>query len=132
MYGSGGDKGYVSQDGIKGYLSKDKVSFSGFEADMSFGAIDSVYDGLFNDFPCSGILGLAYDTVSIDQYPTFIESIDTADKSFGFFLNNDIEGSYMTIPGMETEGLTKIATHDVIEMSQWNLNLTSLTGPNGK
>jgi hypothetical protein len=68
----------------------------------------------------------------VNKLPTFLESSNLDDKSFGFFLHNNPEKSYMTIPGMETEGLTKIATHKVIEKSYWNVNLTSMTGPNGK
>jgi len=37
----------------------------------------------------------------------------------------------MTIPGFETEGYTLKGTHNVIEQSYWNLNLVSVTGPNG-
>lgn len=39
--------------------------------------------------------------------------------------------SYMTFPGFETDGFTKIATHNVIEQSYWNVDFASITGPNG-
>jgi hypothetical protein len=122
-YGSGG---------VKGYVSKDKASFGGVDAAMSFGEVKSVSGATFYISQMDGIIGLGYDTISVNHLPTFIESSDLEDKSFGFFLHNNPEESYMTIPGMETEGLTKIATHDVIEKSYWNVNLTSVTGPNGK
>jgi len=37
----------------------------------------------------------------------------------------------MTIPGMDTEGLTKVQTHEVIEQTYWNVKLTGMSGPNG-
>jgi len=63
-----------------------------------------------------GILGLGYDSISVNGIPTWLTASDLEDKSFGFFLHNDYDGdSYMTVPGMEEEGLTKIATHNVVE-----------------
>jgi len=58
-------------------------------------------------------------------------SSDLEDKSFGFFLHENPEKSYMTLPGFETDGVTLKGTHDVIEQSYWNVNLTAMTGPNG-
>lgn len=37
----------------------------------------------------------------------------------------------MTVPGFETEGYTLKGVHNVIEQTYWNLNLVSITGPNG-
>lgn len=121
-YGSGGVNGFVSQD---------VASFGGVSATMGFGEVQKVSGATFYVSQMDGIIGLAYDSISVDGLPTFIESSDIADKSFGFFLHDIPEQSYMTIPGMETEGLTKIATHDVIEKSYWNVNLTGMRGPNG-
>lgn len=78
-----------------------------------------------------GIIGLAYDTISVNGLPTWLMSTDLEDKSFGFYLHNNPEESYMTIPGFETEGYTLVNTHNVIEQTYWNLNLSSMTGPNG-
>jgi hypothetical protein len=58
-------------------------------------------------------------------------STDLEDKSFGFFLHNNPELSYMTIPGFETTGYSLKGVHNVIEQTYWNLNLVSMTGPNG-
>lgn len=78
-----------------------------------------------------GILGLAYSNISINGYPTWLESTDLEDKSFGFYLHNAPEESFMTIPGFDTEGYTLKQTHSVIEQTYWNLNLVHVTGPNG-
>jgi len=121
-YGSGG---------VNGYVSRDTVSFGGVNATMGFGQVSSVSGATFYVSQMDGIIGLGYDAISVDGLPTWLESTDLEDKSFGFYLHNNPELSYMTIPGMETDGLTKIATHDVIEQSYWNLNLVSIKGPNG-
>jgi hypothetical protein len=36
-----------------------------------------------------GILGLGYDTISVDNLPTWLESTTLEDKSFGFYLHNN-------------------------------------------
>ena len=123
QYGSGGVSGFVSQD---------VASFGGVDATMKFGEVKSVSGISFYVSKMSGILGLGYDTISVNKLPTFLTASSIEDKSFGFFLHSNPEKSYMTIPGMETEGLTKIATHKVIEKGYWNVNLTGITGPNGK
>jgi len=53
----------------------------------------------------SGILGLAYSSISVDKLPTFMEQADLTDKSFAFYLNTLPEESYMTIPGYESEAM---------------------------
>lgn len=50
----------------------------------------------------SGIMGLAYDTISVNSLPTYIDESDLSDKSFTFYLKLDDEQSYMTIPGYDT------------------------------
>jgi hypothetical protein len=49
----------------------------------------------------SGILGLAYGSISVDSLPTFVDTSDLTDKSFAFYLHNNPDLSYMTIPGFE-------------------------------
>jgi hypothetical protein len=49
----------------------------------------------------SGILGLAYGSISVDKLPTFIDSSDLTDHSFAFYLHSLPDESYMTIPGYE-------------------------------
>jgi len=51
----------------------------------------------------SGILGLAYGSISVDNLPTFIDTSALTDKSFAFYLHDQAEQSYMTIPGYEGE-----------------------------
>lgn len=65
----------------------------------------------------SGILGLAYDTISVNKLPTFVESSDLSDHSFTFYLNLDDEQSYLAIPGYDSDVSKKsdFTFHDVVE-----------------
>jgi len=92
---------------------------------MSFGAISKVSGATFYVSKMDGILGLGYDTISVDHLPTFMEQQD--DKSFSFYLKNNPEESYMMIPGYESEGFKMKGSHNVVEKSYWNLNLKSMT-----
>jgi len=75
----------------------------------------------------SGILGLAYSTISVDNLPTFIDTSDLTDKSFAFYLNANPTESYMTIPGYEESAmLSSMQFHDVVEQKYWSLAFTSM------
>jgi len=64
----------------------------------------------------SGILGLAYGSISVDSLPTFIDSSDLTDKSFAFYLHNNPDLSYMTIPGYEQSAFNgEMQFHNVAE-----------------
>jgi hypothetical protein len=64
----------------------------------------------------SGILGLGYGSISVDNLPTFVDTSDLTDKSFAFYLNSNPEASFMTIPGYEeTAYLGAMQFHDVVE-----------------
>ena len=124
-YGSGSVEGFVSKDTCK---ITDDIS-----AEMSFGEIQKVKGKTFLVSQMDGIIGLAYDQISVDHLPTFMNATTSmSEKSFAFYLKNNPEESYMTMPGIdESLGFTEIASHDVIEQSYWNLNLTDMKGPNG-
>jgi hypothetical protein len=122
MYGSGG---------VKGFTSKDVAKLGEIPANMEFGEVRSVSGVTFYVSPMDGILGLGYDTISVDGLPTWLMSTLLEDKSFGFYLHNNPEESYMTVPGFDTEGYTLKGKHNVIEQTYWNVNIQSMTGPNG-
>jgi len=123
-YGSGSVNGYVSQDVAK--ITED------ITATMKFGEIQKADGATFLVSEMDGILGLAYNTISVDNLETFINSSNLEDKSFSFYLHSNPDQSYMMVPGIdESLGLEKVATHNVIEESYWNVNLTGMTGPNG-
>ena len=123
-YGSGSVNGYVSHDDCK---ITENVT-----ANMGFGEIQSVKGATFLVSQMDGIIGLAFDTISIDGLPTFMESTDLAEKTFSFYMKNNPEQSYMVIPGIdESLELEEMAVHDVIEETYWNVNFAKMTGPNG-
>lgn len=121
-YGSGG---------VNGFVSHDVAGFGGISAEMGFGEVKSVSGATFYISQMDGIIGLGYDTISVNGLPTWLESTDLDDKSFGFYLHANPEESYMTIPGFETEGYTLKGVHNVIEQTYWNVNMVSMSGPNG-
>ena len=94
---------------------------------MTFGEISKTDGAMFLVSQLDGILGLAYPTISVDSLPVFIDESNLSQKSFGFYLHNNPDASYMTIPGPDTdEKFTKVEEHDVIEQGYWSLNLTGL------
>lgn len=74
----------------------------------------------------SGILGLAYNTISVDNLDTFIDLSNLTDKSFSFYLHDTSSESYMTIPGMDSEMYSTIDTHPVVEKKYWALQLNTI------
>jgi cathepsin D len=121
QYGSGG---------IKGTQSTDDASFGGVTAKgMGFGEITSVKGPTFYVSQMSGIVGLAFDKISVNGIPTFMSSSDLAeeDRSFSFYLHNTPDDSYMMIPGFEADGYEKIMEHKVVEKSYWNVKLDSMS-----
>ena len=76
----------------------------------------------------SGILGLAYDTISVDKLPTFVDQSDLADKSFSFVLKNNPEESYITMPGYDEQlvGNNQFTYHNVVEQRYYSLKLDSI------
>ncbi len=124
-YGSGSIMGFTSQDVCK--ITDD------ITATMGFGEIQKVKGATFLVSQMDGIIGLGFDTISVNNLPTFMSATtDIEDKSFAFYMKNNPEESYMTMPGIDEElGLPEIATHKVIEETYWNLNMVKMTGPNG-
>jgi hypothetical protein len=56
----------------------------------------------------SGILGLAYPTISVDGLDTFVDKSSLTDKSFSMYLHANPTKSYMVMPGMDTENFEVI------------------------
>lgn len=95
---------------------------------MQFGEIEAVSGASFYASQMSGILGLAYNTISVDHLPTFIDSSNLTDKSFSFYLHENPEASYMTIPGYDMEATNglEFQFHNVVEEKYYSLPLTGL------
>jgi len=117
QYGSGG---------VGGTVSKDVARIGDIESPMSFGEVTKVEGKSFLLGKMAGIIGLAYDTISVDSLPTFMDQTGLEDKSFSFYLHTNPDKSYMVIPGMDTENYGVIESHKVVEEKYWSLNLTGL------
>lgn len=117
-YGSGSVKGTAGADVVK---MSDDIS-----ATMHFGEVTSVSGVSFIASQMSGILGLAYKSISVDKFDTFMDLSNQKDKSFSFYLKDSAEDSYMTVPGSDTENYDTIQTHKVVEEKYWALQFTSI------
>jgi saccharopepsin len=111
---------------VGGKVGTDIAKIGDVSAEMSFGEITKVSGMSFYVSQMSGILGLAYDTISVDGLKTFFDNAAVTDKSFSFYLHTNPDKSYMTIPGQDSENYTTIETHKVVEEKYWALQLASI------
>jgi len=119
QYGSGG---------VKGTVGRDVATINGdIKATMGFGEVTSVSGMSFIASQMSGILGLAYKSISVDGLDTFMDLSTLKDKSFSFYLHDTSAQSYMVIPGMDSENYTTVQSHKVVEEKYWALKLDSVT-----
>jgi hypothetical protein len=100
---------------IKGSVGYDVAMIGDIAAPMGFGEVTSVSGVSFYASSMSGIIGLAYNSISVDKLDTFMDLSNLQDKSFSFYLHDTQEESYMVIPGMDSENYSKIDTHKVVE-----------------
>jgi len=106
QYGSGG---------IKGFESTDNAAFGGATSKMGFGEIQHCSGASFYVSQMDGIVGLGYDTISVNHLPTFMTASDLPEKSFSFYMKNNPDESIMVMPGYLTEGYTELYKHNVVE-----------------
>jgi hypothetical protein len=112
---------------IKGTVSKDIATVGdGITATMGFGEVTNVKGVSFLASQMSGILGLAYESISVDKLDTFVDLSNQTDKSFSFYLHDTASESYMVMPGMDSEGYEVIESHKVVEEKYWALQLKSI------
>jgi len=94
---------------------------------MSFGEITSTAGSDFDDSLMSGILGLAYSSLSDDNLSTFIDSSNLLNKSFSMYLTTLASNSYMTIGGYDASFFTgPLVFHNLVSFDYWTVNLTAL------
>lgn len=111
---------------ISGTVGRDVARIGDLEAEMGFGEITHASGTAFYVSQMSGILGLAYDSISVDKLPTWMTSSTLKDKSFSFYLHSNPDKSYMVIPGMDSENYETIEKHPVVEEKYWALTLNSM------
>jgi len=117
-YGSGSIKGAVGKDVAK--IGDD------ITATMGFGEVTKVSGASFLASQMSGIIGLAYNTISVDKLDTFMDLTTLTDKSFSFYLHDSADKSYMVIPGMDEENYAKVDSHKVVEQKYWAIQMDSV------
>lgn len=119
-YGSGSVTGFESADNVK----LGNVSAKNFK----FGEISDVKGITFYASEMSGILGLAYDSISVNKLPTFVDESDLTDHSFTFYLHLDDQSSFLTIPGFDSSinKLSDFKFHDVIEKKYYSIKYDSM------
>lgn len=108
---------------MSGFVSHDVAEFGGAKSNMGFGEIQKVDGITFLVSQMAGIVGLGYDSISVNNLPTFISNSDLSEKSFSFYMKNNPEQSIMVMPGYLEEGYEMIKKHNVIEKTYWNLKL---------
>ena len=112
---------------IKGTVSKDVATVGdGITSTMGFGEVTNVKGVSFLASQMSGILGLAYKSISVDGLDTFVDLSNQKDKSFSFYLHDTSADSYMVMPGMDSEGYEVIQSHKVVEEKYWALQLKTV------
>lgn len=119
-YGSGG---------ASGFISKDTVGFGDLVAkEFAFGEVSSVSGISFLASQMDGILGLAWDKISVGGWPTFFEGEESsADHSFSFYLSHLENESYIIAPGVDTSLYTgDLFYHPVAEEMYWSLQMDDL------
>lgn len=130
MYGSGP---------VSGFLSEDVVSIGGLSVTKKFAEVTDV-SGLGPAFALSGmdgIVGFAFDTISVDHLTPFFQDLiqnGKVDKPmFSFYLSNESgQNGELTLGGMDdskyTGGITWVP---LMETNYWSVSLKSFS-INGK
>jgi len=114
-YGSGSVNGYVASD----YVSLDDDIYA---EDFKYGEIYTVKGITFYFSTMSGILGLAYDSISVNNLPTFITASNLSPKTFSMCLKDTNEDSYMTIPGLFPDTVeSDYNFHPVVEKKYYSV-----------
>jgi len=124
QYGSGSLEGYVSKDTvqigdlkIKNQLFAEATSEPGLA--FAFGRFD-------------GILGLGYDTISVNGIPppfyNMIEQDLIDEPVFGFYLSDTSDGSVATFGGVDKSHYTgKLTTIPLRRKAYWEVQLDAIT-----
>jgi len=73
---------------IKGSVGYDVAMIGDIAAPMGFGEVTSVSGVSFYASSMSGIIGLAYNSISVDKLDTFMDLSNLQDKSFSFYLHD--------------------------------------------
>lgn len=91
---------------------------------MDFAEIGKPPKNKFADKSVTGVLGLAFPSAIIgDVSQTFMDQVDSDDKSFEINLHKNPEESYLLIPGKDFGESNGHDTHFLVEKHYWGLNV---------
>lgn len=127
QYGSGAVKGFISQDTVT--LGDLKIKHQDFGETTEEPGLAFAF-GRFD-----GILGLGYDTISVDGVvPPFYNMIDQGlldEKKFAFYLgdtNKEGDESFVTFGGVDKDHYTgKITNIPLRRKAYWEVDLDAIT-----
>jgi len=115
---------------VSGFASEDVAEMGGLSTQMKFAEITEAKGLNFVQSKMCGIIGLAYDTISVNGYKTFFDQVSA--KSFSFYLKDTSAQSYLYTPGWDPAAkVGTVVSHNVIEQKYWALNLVSIKTPSG-
>jgi len=125
QYGSGA---------IKGYLSNDQVTAGGATIQsFAFGEVTQLTAN-FGASQFDGILGLAWASISVDNVPTFFDTMISQgivqEHSFSFYLSEDSSapGSVLILGGVDKDYfIGDISYHTLVQDNYWLILLADLS-----
>lgn len=124
QYGSGSMKGFVSQDVLTiGDITIKNQDFAEATEEPGLAFAFGKFDG---------ILGLGYDTISVNKIvPPFYSMVDQKlvdEPVFAFYLSSDGEGSEIVFGGSDTSHYTgKIVNIPIRRKAYWEVDLDSIS-----
>jgi hypothetical protein len=112
---------------VKGIISNDMCNLGGVNSKMDFAEIGKPPKNFFADGSVTGVLGLAFPSAIIGEIETtFMDQVDSDDKSFEINLHRNPDLSYMMIPGKDFGDENGHDTHYVTEKHFWGIHIDYL------
>lgn len=111
---------------ISGTASQDVATVGTNSSTMKFGEIYHASGISFLASQMSGILGLAHGSISVDGFPTWLESLSIDDRSFSMAIHDSTGDSWMTL-GLPVEiNQADVVYHTVLAEDYWRIPLDSM------
>jgi hypothetical protein len=113
---------------VAGIISNDLVNLGGVNSKMDFAEIGKPPKNKFADSSVTGVLGLGFPGAIIGGIEkTFMDQVDSEEKSFEVNLHKNPDQSYLLIPGKDfgEENATH-DTHYIVEKHFWGIHIDYL------
>jgi len=112
---------------VKGIISNDVVNLGGVNSQMDFAEIGKPAKNFFADGSVTGVLGLGFPAAIIGGIEkTFMDQVDSDDKSFELNLHKNHDESYLKIPGKDFGESNGHDTHYIVEKHYWGIHIDYL------